>query len=66
MIEIKYIDGTSETFEIREENNTIKFYHSYFRYDSENQMFIVFTNDNENNCMRIPRESLKSIMVIEV
>lgn len=61
MVQINYVDGTSETVEAREDT----FYHSYFRYDVENQLFIVFDTKNEHDCMMIPREFVKSIRIIE-
>lgn len=61
MVQINYVDGTSETMEAREDT----FYHSHFRYDAENQMFIIFDTDNEHDCMMIPREFVKSIRIVE-
>lgn len=62
MVQINCIDGATEMLEARQDT----FYHSHFRYDTENQMFIVFDTDNEHDCMMIPRESVKSIRAIEV
>lgn len=65
MVEIKYINGDGETVETKESKVT-KYWKAHFRYDAENQMFIVFDTDNEHDCMMIPREFVKSIRVIEV
>lgn len=65
MVEIKYINGDMENIEVKESKVT-QFNHSHFHYDEENQMFIVFTSDNEKDCMMIPREFVKSIRHIEV
>lgn len=64
MVQIEYVNGDTETVEVKESDVT-KHWKSHFRYDTENTMFIVFTSDNERHCMMIPREFVKSIRVIE-
>ena len=65
MIQIDYINGDSETVESKESDVT-KYWKAHFRYDAENTMFIVFTSDNERDCMMIPREFVKSIRFINI
>lgn len=62
MVEICFIDGTLETLEgVKSE-----FYHKYFEYDPETQMFIVFQSQNAYDNAMYPREFIKSIKYIEV
>lgn len=63
MVQIEYVNGDTETVETKE-SNTTNFWKAHFRYDTENTMFIVFTSDNERDCMMIPREFVKSIRTI--
>lgn len=62
MVEIDFIDGSSETIEAVYS----EFYHKYYIYDSEIQMFIVFQSRKESEYAFYPREFVKSIKYIEV
>ena len=62
MVRIEYINGTEDTIETVKNNQ----YMGYFRYDNEMQCFIVYDNEDDRNCMMIPREFVKSIRHIEV
>ena len=62
MVRIEYINGTEDTIETAENNQ----YMGHFRYDNEMQCFIVYDNEDDRNCMMIPREFVKSIRHIEV
>lgn len=62
MVEIRYIDGSNETAETYKNEK----YHTGYIYDTESQMFIVFTSPNTDYNMKIPREFVKSIRYIEV
>lgn len=62
MVEICFIDGTSETLEGVQSD----FYHSYYKYNQEIQMFIVFQSQEESESAFYPREFVKSIKYVEV
>lgn len=62
MVEICFIDGSSETLEVV----CSEFHHKYYIYDSEIQMFIVFQSQKESENAFYPREFVKSIKYIEV
>lgn len=62
MVEICFIDGTSETIEGVLSN----FYHTYFKYDPILKMFIVFQSQKSDQDIYYPREFVKSIKYIEV
>lgn len=62
MVEINYIDGTSETLETIES----KRFHVHYIYNKDTEMFAVFTNKDDAKAMMLPREFVKSIKYIEV
>lgn len=57
VVEIQYIDGTSETVEAKKMEN------GAYYYKHSSQMFFVHL---ENSEMMIPREFVKSIRYVEV
>lgn len=62
MVEICFIDGSMETVEAV----LSVFYHKYYIYDEEKQLFIVFQSQEEEKNAIYPREFVKSIRYIEV
>lgn len=62
VVEICFIDGTSETLEGVQSD----FYHGYYKYDQETQLFVVFQSQKEFESAFYPREFVKSIKYIEV
>lgn len=60
MVEIRFVDGTSEILD----GFLNEFYHAYYRYDSETQLFTVFQSEKENENAIYPREFVKSIRYI--
>lgn len=62
MIEICFIDGSVETIEAV----LSEFYHKYYIYDEDSQLFIVFQSQKEKENAIYPREFVKSIKYIEV
>lgn len=61
MVQINYIDGTTENIETAK-NFRLK----HFDYARDDELFIIFDRQELSDCMRIPREFVKSIRVVEV
>lgn len=61
MVEICFVDGTSETIEA----TFSEAYRSYFVYDTKLKMFIVFRTKEPVQNVYYPREFVKSIKYIE-
>ena len=74
MVKIEYVDGTEDTIEtvgsityIKSDGISSELIKSkYFRYEKDTQCFIVYDQIEEQDCMMIPREFVKSIRHIEV
>lgn len=62
MVRIEYIDGTEEIIETM--GNKTKLGH--YTYDSWEEAFVVFDHADYIDCMRVPREFVKSIRHIKV
>lgn len=60
MVEIRFVDGTSEILD----GFLSEFFHTYYRYDAETQLFIVFQSKKESENAIYPREFVKSIRYI--
>lgn len=61
MVQINYVDGDTEVVETVENEE----YVGHYRYEKDEECFVVFDKAKLRDCMRISREFVKSIRIIE-